>query len=327
MPHHDDAGHHIAFAVPIRNAAPKVGPEHHAADVLDANRNATWAGRQHDFSDIVDRLRISTAAHHVFGAAQFHQPSAHIVIPGAHGIGDLCDRDVIGLQAIRVDVHLILANEATQRRHLSHAWNRAQLIAEEPILQGPQLRQIALTGGVDQRVLEDPADAGCVRTKLGVDTLRKPRQHTGQIFERARARPVDIGAFVENDVDERIAEVRITAHRFDLGSAQHGRDDRVRHLVFHDVRAAVPARVDDHLRVAQVGDRIERHMQDGPHAGCNAEPDQQKDQEFVASRELDDRVNHARALWGAPGQALRLRRRPGGLVSTGSRNRSGSCRR
>ena len=39
---------------------------------------------------------------------------------------------------------------------------------------------------------------------------------------------------------------------------------RVGDLVLHDVRAAVPARIDDHLRVAQIRQRVERHRAHGP---------------------------------------------------------------
>ena len=87
----------------------------------------------------------------------------------------------------------------------------------------------------------------------GPSSVRTPSGRRGRIFERyssvAAARPVQVRAVLEDDVDVREAEVGEAADRLDARRAEQRRDDRVGDLVLDDVRAAVPARVDDHLRV------------------------------------------------------------------------------
>ena len=69
-----------------------------------------------------------------------------------------------------------------------------------------------------------------------------------QVFDDARARPVEIRAVLEDDEDIRIAEHRLRAHGLDMRRSQQAGDDRIGHLVFDDVgRLARPIRVDDHL--------------------------------------------------------------------------------
>ena len=129
------------------------------------------------------------------------------------------------MQLIGIDVHLVLPHETAERRHVRHAGYGLQIVAQIPVLIAAQVRQALLAGGIDQGVLEYPSDAGGVRTQFGLDALRQTRQHGREVFERARARPVDIRAFVENDVDVGVAEVRKAAHVLHLRRAQHGGHD------------------------------------------------------------------------------------------------------
>ena len=83
-----------------------------------------------------------------------------------------------------------------------------QLVFQEPVLQRAQLAEIVLAGPVDQRVFVDPADAGRIRPERRLGGCRQPALHLVQILEHARARPVQIGAVLEQHVDERVAEER-----------------------------------------------------------------------------------------------------------------------
>ena len=80
-----------------------------------------------------------------------------------------------------------------------------------------------------------------------------------EVLEDAGAGPVDVGPVLEDDVDVGEAEVGEAADRLDLRRAEKRRHDRVGDLVLEDVGAPVPARVDDDLRVREVGNRVERH--------------------------------------------------------------------
>ena len=85
-----------------------------------------------------------------------------------------------------------------------------------------------------------------------------------EVLEHARARPVQVGAVLEDDVDVAEAEVGEPADGLHPRRAQQRRDDRVGHLVLDDVRAAVPPRVDDDLRVGEVRQRVERDVANRP---------------------------------------------------------------
>ena len=128
------------------------------------------------------------------------------------------DRNVERAQAIGIDLHLVLPHEAAQRRNFGDAGHGFQVIPQVPILIAAQLLERVPACRVDERVLEHPPDAGRVRPELGPHALWKPRQDTGQILHRARSRPVDVGAFLEHDVDVRKAEVGEGAHRFTFGA-------------------------------------------------------------------------------------------------------------
>ena len=134
-----------------------------------------------------------------------------------------------------------------------------QFVLEKPVLQRAQLRQVHLAAAVDQRVFVDPAHAGGIRAERGLGLRRQPRLHLVQVFEHARARPVGIGAVLEQDVDEGIAEERIAAHCLRARHRQHGGGERIGDLVLDDLRRL--ARIggaDDDLHVRQIRNGIER---------------------------------------------------------------------
>ena len=93
-----------------------------------------------------------------------------------------------------------------------------QVIAEVPVLDRAQFGQVVLAARIHERILKDPADAGRIRPEFGLDPLRQPREYARQVLERARARPIDVGAFVEDDVDVRVAEVGEAADRLHLAA-------------------------------------------------------------------------------------------------------------
>ena len=113
-------------------------------------------------------------------------------------------------------------------------------------------------------VLVDPADAGGVRADRRRHAGRQPRRRAVEEFQHARARPVDVGAVLEDDVDERDAEEREAAHHLRLRHRQHRRRQRIGDLVLdHLRRLAGIFGVDDDLGVGEVGDGVERQMQQG----------------------------------------------------------------
>ncbi len=165
--------------------------------------------------------------------------------------------DPVGREPVGIHGDLVLLLEAADRGDLGHSRHRLQRVAQRPVLEGAQLVQRVRAGAVHQRVLEDPAHAGGIGTQLRRYPLGQPGLDLGEVLEHPRARPVDVGAVLEDHVHVGEAEVGEAANRLDLRRAEQRGDDRVGDLVFDDVGRAVPARVDDDLRVGQVRQRIQ----------------------------------------------------------------------
>src|SRR5689334_9458715 len=105
---------------------------------------------------------------------------------------------------------------------------------------------------------------------------------------------------------KRIAEVRETTNCLDAWSAEHGRDQRIRDLLFDEIGATVPARVNDDLRFAQVRYGIERDPQHAPETADGHASYEQKDEESVPDRKIDNAPDHDafvvrayRSLWAS----------------------------
>ena len=150
------------------------------------------------------------------------------------------------------------------------------------------------------RVLVDPAHARWHPARAaGVTPLRQAAGSEVEVFQHARARPVDVGAVLENDVDERRAEEREAAHHLGFRHRQHGRGQRIGDLVFHHLRRlAGVLGVDDDLHVGQVGQGVERRVQHGIDAGDDDEQRGQQHQEEVARRPVDQSAQHVNGPCG-----------------------------
>ena len=217
---------------------------------------------------------------------------ASLGVAAAHRLDDALYREAVVAQPVRVHVHLVLPAEAAERGHLRHAGHRLQVVAQVPVLVRPQIRQAVSAGAVHERVLEHPAETGRVGPELRPRIGRQPRQHAREVLQRPRARPVGVGAVLEDHVDERVAEIGDAADRLHARRAKHRRHDRIRDLRLDEVGAAIPPRVDDDLRVAEVGDRVERHVPQRARAGERGGAHEQQDEELVPDREVDDAVDH-----------------------------------
>ena len=140
LPHDDDAADGVADAVEVGDAAADVGADRHLRHVPHQDRRARLRRRPDDDAlDVVDRLHVAAAAHHVLGAGELEQPPADLVVALADRVDHVGERDVVGEQPVRVDVDLVLLDEAADRRHLGDAGHGLQLVAQVPVLQAAQL--------------------------------------------------------------------------------------------------------------------------------------------------------------------------------------------
>ena len=290
---HRDARHHLALPVELGDTAALIRAELDAGDLTDAH----WPPAvrlEHEVGDVARTAQITHAAHHVLGLGELHDASADIPVTLADHLPYALERNAIGLQLARVHDHLILLHEAADARHLGHAMRLGELVADEPVLQRPEFRQRAIRA--QHRVLVDPADARRIGTEGRGDAARQPCRSGTQVLEDARARPVDVGAVLEDDVDERRAEEREAAHDLRPRHRQHRRRERIRHLILHHLRRlSGKRRVDDHLRVGQVGQRVHGCLHHRMDAGGNGEHRGDKHEHDVPCRPLDETPEHVSA--------------------------------
>ena len=161
-PHHDDAADDLASAVQLGDAAPDVRPEPDAGHVADADRRAARVRAERDLLDVRDGLQIAAAAHHVLAPGELEQPPFDVVVAGPDGVDDVLHAEVVGRQARRIEVDLVLLDEPADAGDLGHARHGRQPVAQIPVLEAAKLRERVTAALVDQGVLEHPPDAGGV---------------------------------------------------------------------------------------------------------------------------------------------------------------------
>src|SRR5207248_6679369 len=95
--------------------------------------------------------------------------------------------------------------------------------------------------------------------------------HRIQIFNDPRSRPINVGTVLEDDVNERFAEHRFAADELYFGRGDENRGNWISDLVLDQIgRTSLPIRIDDHLDIAQIGNRIEWNFQQPVTAGRDA---------------------------------------------------------
>src|SRR5207244_5455442 len=111
------------------------------------------------------------AAHHRPGPARLDDVATDVAVTPHDGVDDGGERDAVAAQAARIDVDLILAYGAADARDLGHAGHRVELVADEPVLERPEITQrhsLAL-----DRVPEDVSDSRRIRAERRHDACRQ----------------------------------------------------------------------------------------------------------------------------------------------------------
>ncbi len=181
----------------------------------------------------------------------------------------------------------VLLDEAADAGDFGDASRFGELIANEPILDGSEVRERLF--GADDGIFEHPTHAGGVRTERRGYARRQLLLREIEIFEHAAARPVDVGAVLEHDVDEGDAEEGETAHHLRAGNGEKRRGQRIGDLILDDLRRLAGIfGVDDDLGIGEIGDRIERCPQHGINAGGRGERGRDEDKKEVPARPTDD---------------------------------------
>ena len=280
---------------PLSSVRPRrsSGPSSIARDVLEQNRR-TAVVLEHDLSQIGNAFQVAAAAHHEFKFGQLHRAAAEIHVAGTDRAAHLGQRNIEAAQALRIDHHVVLLDEAADAGDLGDALRLGEAVAERPVLQRAQFGERSLLG--DQRIFVDPADAGGIGTEARRHAARQPARRGVEIFEHARARPIDVGAVLEDHVDEGNAEIGEAAHHARLRHREHCRGQWIGDLILDHLRRLTRIlRVDDDLRVGEIGQGIERRMQNRIDAGDDHERGSDQHQHQVARRRADDSFDHCAA--------------------------------
>ena len=130
---------HLALAVQLGDAAAHLGPDLDARDVRQPHRRAAVAHHQRDRPEIVERPQVALHPHHVLGLGELQHRAAEVAVGGADRVGDLLQRQVVGLEPLGIDDDLVLLDHAADRRDLRNVGHRLELEAQEPVLQRAQV--------------------------------------------------------------------------------------------------------------------------------------------------------------------------------------------
>ncbi|MNI07075.1 hypothetical protein D3C73_600780 [compost metagenome] len=275
-----DAACDFAFTVEFGDPPPFVGNQFDPCNITEPERRAAHR-LQNDVLDIGYALQIAAPAHHELEFGKLDRAAPDIRIAGAHGIGDVGERNVLRLQPDRIDHDGILPDETADTGDLGNTFGFRYREPHDPVLQGPQLRKRHLL--CHHGILIDPADTRRIRTERRRDPARKAALRDIEIFKHAAARPVRIGAILEDHIDEGCAEEGEAPHHLGFRHCQHGGRQRIGHLVLDDLRRLTGIiGVDDHLNIGEIGNGVERQRPQGVNAARDRQHGSNKDQDQIA---------------------------------------------
>ena len=188
---------------------------------------------------------VAAAADHVLVAGELEHAAARLLVRRAHRARS---RRASAIPYAREPVRVDLRPGTARTKPPTEATSATpgtlcERVAQVPVLEAAQLGEVERAAAVDERVLEHPADAGRVGAERG---RRRPRAaapaHAAQVLEHAAARPVEVGAVLE-DRRRRTRCRRTTAPRTKRTPRrrEQARRDRVGDLVLDEVRALRPA--------------------------------------------------------------------------------------
>src|SRR5207249_11804859 len=126
--------------------APNVTAEVNARDVLDVNRR-TVLHLEDDVLNVLNFFDISAAADEILSRRDFQRTPAHIRVAVLYRADDLAQRNVIGDERVRIEIHLELLYEVAERRDFCNACHRDKRVAQIPTLNRQELRECMLADG------------------------------------------------------------------------------------------------------------------------------------------------------------------------------------
>ncbi len=164
-----------------------------------------------------------------------------------------------------------------------------QLVTQIPVLDGAQFGQRLVH--TDEGVFVHPTYTGRIRADSRRNAAGQLAGGSVEVFQHPRARPIKIGAILENDIYEGGAEHREAPHHLRFRHRDHRRSERISDLIFHHLRrlSGILGK-DDHLHVRQVWQRIQRGFDHCVNARQNDKQGGEQHQSAIARRPVYDGV-------------------------------------
>ncbi len=289
----DDAPHRLAFTVEFGDSPAHFRAELDRRDLPEQRRHAGGRGLQRDIAKVIQGLQVPGGAHHVFALRQFQHRTTGFLVGIAQGLADLLLGDPVSHHLLRVEQHLVFLDHAADGGDFRHVGHGLEFVLEEPVLDPAQLRQVMLATAIHEGVLVDPADPGGIRPEGAGHPLGQASLGLVQVLQHPRAGPVQVGAVVENHIDEGVAKKRVTTHGLRPRHREHGTGQRVGDLVLDDLRCLPgKAGADDHLGIGKVRQRIQRGVAHRPDTPRHDEQGRQQHQEAIADGPVDQALDH-----------------------------------
>src|SRR5512133_1946003 len=155
---HNDTADRL-FAILVEESTAELGPQLHTRNITHIHWSAIRR-RDRNVFNVLELLDQPKPANHVFAVADFEHLGAYIVVAALHCREHIAHRDAVGSQLQRIDIDLILPNEAPDTRDLSHTGNRIELVLDVPVLNRMQSPAIVRAF---HRIPEHLAHTGRVR--------------------------------------------------------------------------------------------------------------------------------------------------------------------
>src|SRR3989442_3094552 len=91
-----------------------------------------------------------------------------------------------------------------------------------------------LVSAVDQDIFEHPSHAGCVRPDHWRGACGQSSAELLYVFENTRARPINVGAILKDDINVGVAEHGRGPYSLDVRRGEQSRNNGIRDLVFNE---------------------------------------------------------------------------------------------
>ncbi len=136
---HHDAANGFVRALDERRRAVRVA-NLHRGHLTHVDRDAIRCAH-HEVVQVAHALDQAKPPHHRPRPARLDHVAADVPVAPHHRVDDRGEGDVVGAQAIGIEVDLVLTDLAADAGDLSHARHGVELIPNEPVLNGPQVAQ------------------------------------------------------------------------------------------------------------------------------------------------------------------------------------------